>query len=129
MDSYKAVLSPTARWTRLLVSHGPDELLQAIWSPPAQVRHERTASMILEGLSSWRGTQLGVVLSVDARLAGFCLGLTSELGAGDPSVFHRVEAAECGRRGRGGARIQGVSDFADLLQLGSDRDPRSTIPC
>jgi hypothetical protein len=37
MDSYNAVLSPTAKWTRLLVSHGSDELLRAILPPPTQV--------------------------------------------------------------------------------------------
>jgi hypothetical protein len=129
MDPYKAVLSPTARWTRLLVSHGPDELLRAIWPPPAQVRRARTASTLLEGLSLSRGTQLDVVLSVDAPWAGFCPGPTSELGAGDRSMFRRVEAAGRGRRRRRGPRIPGVGDLADLRQLRSDRDPRSTIPC
>ena len=82
MDSYKTVLSPTARWTELLMSHGPDGLLRAIVPPPAQVRHERAASTLLEGLSSWLDSQLAVVLSVDARSAGFCLGLINDLGVG-----------------------------------------------
>jgi hypothetical protein len=117
MDSYKAVLSPTAKWTRLLVSHGPDELLRAILPPPSQVRHERAATTLLEGLSLWLDTRLAVVLSVDAREAGFCLGLTDELGVGAQSVFYRVEVTERGRRRRRGTRIQGVGDFADLRQL------------
>jgi hypothetical protein len=117
MDSYKAVLSPTAKWTRLLVSHGPDELLRAILPPPSQVRHERAATTLLEGLSLWLDTRLAVVLSVDAGEAGFCLGLTNELGIGDQSVFYRVEVTERGRRRRRGTRIQGVGDFADLRQL------------
>lgn len=117
MDSYKAVLSPTAKWTRLLVSHGPDELLRAILPPPSQVRHERAAITLLEGLSLWLDTRLAVVLSVDAREAGFCLGLTDELGVGAQSVFYRVEVTERGRRRRRGTRIQGVGDFADLRQL------------
>jgi hypothetical protein len=117
MDSYKAVLSPTAKWTRLLVSHGPDELLRAILPPPSQVRHERAAITLLEGLSLWLDTRLAVVLSVDAREAGFCLGLTDELGVGAQSVFYRVEVTERGRRRRRGTRIHGVGDFADLRQL------------
>lgn len=117
MDSYKAVLSPTAKWTRLLVSHGPDELLRAILPPPSQVRHERAATALLEGLSLWLDTRLAVVLSVDAREAGFCLGLTDQLGVGAQSVFYRVEVTERGRRRRRGTRIQGVGDFADLRQL------------
>ena len=128
MDSYKAVLYPIARWTRLRMSHGPDELLRVIVPPPAQVRHETTAP-ILEGLSLWLDAQLAVVLSVDARSAGCCLGLTRELGAGDRSVFHRVEAAGRDRRRRRGACIPGVGDLAGLRQLRSGRAPRSTIRC
>ena len=80
MDSYKVVLSPTTKWTRVLVSQGPDELLRAILPPPSQVRHERAAATLLEGLSLWLDTRLAVALSVDAKEAGFCLGLTDELG-------------------------------------------------
>ena len=116
MDSYKVVLSPTTKWTRVLVSQGPDELLRAILPPPSQVRHERAAATLLEGLSLWLDTRLAVALSVDAKAAGFCLGLTDELGLGAQSVFYRVDVAERGRRRRG-ARIRGVGDFADLRQL------------
>ena len=117
MDSYKVVLSPTTKWTRILVSHGPDELLRAILPPPSQVRHERAARTLLEGLSLWFDTTLPVVLSVDAREAGFCLGLTDEMGVGVQSVFYRVEVVERARRRRRGTRIRGVGDFADLRQL------------
>ena len=117
MDSYKVVLLPTPKWTRLLVSHGPDELLRAILPPPSQVRHERAAATLLEGLSLWFDTTLPVVLSVGAREASFCLGLTDEMGIGVHSVFYRVEVAERGRRRRRGTRIRGVGDFSDLRQL------------
>src|ERR1043165_2657111 len=102
MDSYKAVLSPIARWPRPVVNHGPDEWPRAMLPPPAQVRHERTASTLLEGSSLWFDARLAVVSSVDAQSAGFCLGLTNELGDGDRSMFYRVEAAERGRRRRCG---------------------------
>jgi hypothetical protein len=93
-------------------------LLRAILPPPSQVRHERAAATLLEGLSLWLDSRLAVVLSVDAREAGFCLGLTNELGIGDQSVFYRVEVVEHGhRRRRRGTRIRGVGDFADLRQL------------
>lgn len=148
MDSYQAVLSPTATWPRPGVSHGPDELRRAIVPPPAQVRHGRTASTLLEGLSLWFDARLAVVSSVDARSAGFCLGPTSELGDGDQSMSHRVEAAGRGRRRRRVPPIPRVGDFADLRRLRlvserpadepgspstvrprSGRDPRSAIPC
>ena len=117
MDSYKVVVSPTTKWTRILVSYGPDELLRAILPPPSHVRHERAAATLIQGLSLWFDTTLPVVLSVDAREASFCLGLTDEMGVGVHSVFYRVEVAERGRRRRRGTRIRGVGDFADLRQL------------
>jgi hypothetical protein len=116
MDSYKVVLSPSSKWTRVLVSHGPDELLRAILPPPSQVRHERAVATLLEGLSLWLDSTLPVVLSVDVEQGGCCLGLTDELGVGVRSVFYRVEVAERGRRRRG-TRIGGVGAFADLRQL------------
>jgi hypothetical protein len=117
MESYKVVLSPSAKWTRVLVSHGPDELLRAILPPPSQVRHERTAATFLESLALWLDTTLPVVLSVDARDASFCLGLTDEMGVGARSIYYRVEVSERGGRRRRGTRIHGVGDFGDLRQL------------
>jgi len=109
MDSYKVVLSPTTKWTRVLVSQGPDELLRAILPPPSQVRHERAAATLLEGLSLWLDTRLAVALSVDAKEAGFCLGLTDELGMGGQSVFlPRRRGRACPAAGGRGTRIRGV---------------------
>ena len=118
MDSYRLLLSPSSKWTKVLLTHGPDELLKALLPAPSQVRHERAAITLIEGLSLWLDTALPVVLSVDAKDACFCLGLTDELGVGTRSVYCRVEvtAREDGRR-RPGIRIPGVGDFRDLRQL------------
>lgn len=117
MESYQVVLSPSTRWTRVLVSQGPDELLRAILPPPSRLRHERAVTTFLEGLSLWLDVTLPVVLSVDVQQAGFCLGLTDELGIGARSVYYRVDVSERGRRRRRGARIRGLGDFGDLRQL------------
>lgn len=117
METYKVVLSPSSKWTRVLVSHGPDELLRAILPPPSQVRHERAAATFLESLALWLDRTLPVVLSVDDGEAGFCLGLTDEMGLGARSVFYRVEVVARGRHRRRGTRIRGVGEFADLRQL------------
>lgn len=116
MELYKLVVSPSAKWTRLLLNQGSDELLRAVLPPPSQVHHERAVTTFVESLSLWLDTRLHVVLSVDARDASFCLGLTDEMGVGTQSVFYRVEVSERGARRRG-RRIHGVGDFADLRQL------------
>jgi hypothetical protein len=117
MESYKVVLSPSAKWTRVLLTHGPDELLRAILPPPSQVLRDRPVPTFLEGLAEWLDVRLPVVLSVDVLQAGSCLGLTDDLGLGKRCLYYEVEVQERGLRRRRGTRIRGVGDFGDLRQL------------
>ncbi len=65
----------------------------------------------------WLNHKLHVVLSVDAKEASYCLGLTDDLGLGAKHVFFDVDVRlNMSRRGRG-ARIRGLGDFSDLRQL------------
>ena len=57
------------------------------------------------------------MLSVDAREAASCLGLTDCLGVGTRCLYYHVEVQERGLRRRRGTRIRGVGDFGDLRQL------------
>jgi hypothetical protein len=114
---YQVVISPSATRTRVLVTDGSDELLRAILPSPSQLRHERATITFLEGLALWLDAKLHVVLSVDAKEAGFCLGLTDEMGVGVRSLFFDVEVRDRRARRRPGRRIRGVGDFVDLRQL------------
>jgi hypothetical protein len=49
--NYTVVMIPSAMQTRVLVSHGPDELMRARLPPPSQVRHRRAVISWLEGMS------------------------------------------------------------------------------
>ena len=80
-------------------------------------RHEQAAQALLQGLSLWLDAKVHVVLSVDEREAGFCLGLTDEMGLGMHSVYFDVEVHDPRARRRRGQRIRGIGDFADLRQL------------
>jgi hypothetical protein len=80
------------------------------------MRHERAAATLLEGLALWLGCRLSVVLSVTTEEARSCLGLTDEMGLGEPSLFFLVEVQERGPRRRG-ARLRGVGDFSDVRQM------------
>lgn len=117
MESYKVVLSPSTKWTRVLLSHGPDELLRGFLPPPSQVLRDRPVPTFLEGLAMWLDVTIPVVLSVDAREAGSCLGLTDDLGIGMSCLYYRVEVIERGVRRRRGTRIRGLGHFGDLRQL------------
>ena len=114
---YQVVIAPSATRTRVLVTDGPDELLRAVLPSPSQLRHERATITFLEGLALWLDAKLHVVLSVDAKEAGFCLGLTDEMGVGVRSLFFDVEVRDRRARRRPGRRIRGVGDFVDLRQL------------
>ena len=114
---YQVVIVPSATRTRVLVTEGSDELLRAVLPSPSRVRHERATTTFLEGLALWLDAKLHVVLSVDAKEAGFCLGLTDEMGVGVRSVFFDVEVRDRRFRRSPGRRIRGIGDFADLRQL------------
>jgi hypothetical protein len=122
MDSYKVVLRPTTQWTRVLVSHGPDDVLRAILPAAVRMGHPRATATFLEGLALWCDATLPVVLSVDAVEDASYLGLTDSLGLGARSIFYEVDVQEHARRRRRGSRIRGVGDFADLRQLRLIRD-------
>lgn len=113
---YTAVIIPTTTQTNVLVSHGPHVLVRALLPAPSRARHERAATTFLEGVSLWLDARLRVVLCVDAQAAGFCLGLTDEMGRAIPSVFYEVEVRGPGVRDRHEQRIRGIGDFAELRQ-------------
>ena len=115
--TYQVVIVPSVTRTRLLVSDGPDELLRAILPPASQLQYERATITFLESLALWLNAKLHVVLSVDAKEAGCCLGLTDELGVGLRSLFFDVEVRDRRVRRRPGRRIRGIGDFTDLRQL------------
>jgi hypothetical protein len=114
---YTVAMMPSATRTRVLVSQGPDELLRAVLPPPAAMHHEQAAIRLLEGLALWLDAKLHVVLCVDAKEAGFCLGLTDEMGIGARSIYFDVEVRSRRVRRRRGQRVGGIGDFADLRQL------------
>ena len=117
MDRYTLTLMPSSTRTRLLLTHGPDELLRAILPPGSPMYHEDAPRRLLEGLALWVDRPLRVVLSVDEKDASFCLGLTDELGVGMRSLFFTVEVVDRQAQRRRGRRIRGMGDFADLRQL------------
>lgn len=115
--TYTVIMIPSAARTRVLVMSGPDELLRAVLPPPSQLQYERATITFLESLALWLNAKLHVVLSVDAKDAGCCLGLTDELGVGVRSLFFNVEVRDRGVRRRRGQRIRGIGDFSDARQL------------
>src|ERR1044071_7168844 len=70
---YMVVMVPSATRTRVLVSHGTDELLRAILPPPSAIRYQEAALAFLQGLSAWLSEEshaafFSVVGAAGARL-------------------------------------------------------------
>jgi hypothetical protein len=97
---------PSAARTRVLLMEGPDELLRAVLPPPSQLHYERAAITFLESLALWLNTNVHVVLSVDEKEVGCCLGLTDELGVGVRSLYFDVEVRDRRARRRRGQRAR-----------------------
>ena len=117
MHRYIVTISTKGPQTRVLLTEGRDELMRANLPPPSCVYYERAVATFLEGLSMWLDHKLHVVLSVDAREASYCLGLTDDLGIGERHVFFDVEVKMHQARPRRGRRIRGLGDFSDMRQL------------
>ncbi len=116
MDPYTVAVVRTRTRTRLLLIYGPDELLRAALPPGARPPHEQSLVPFLTGLALWLDERLRVVLCADAKDAGFCLGLTDELGGGTRSLYFDVEVTP--RRALAqGVRLGGVGNFRSLHQL------------
>lgn len=115
--TYTIVVFPSTTRTRVLLTEGPDELLRAVLPSPSHLQDERAVVTFLQSLALWFNAKLHVVLSVDAKEAGCCLGLTDEMGIGVRSLFFDVEVRDRRPRRRRGQRIRGVGDFTDLRQL------------
>ena len=100
MWEFTVSLTPSSTATQVRLLRGRDVLLAAELPPPAAVRHDRAARVLLEALSLWLDARLRVVLSVDAKADSFCLDLTDELGHGVHSVFYEVVVVTTGARSR-----------------------------
>jgi len=112
MEKLTAVIRPDLVRTRLLVTHGPEEVLKALLAPGRQV-HRRAAPTLLEGLSLWFQQPLGVMLAVDDVREGAALGLCDDFGFGARTLHYAVEVRRRAAR-QGSARLDGVGDFREL---------------
>ncbi len=118
MIPYTLTMVVSQTETRLLLTHGTDELLRAVLPPPGYVRHESAAPLLLQGIACWLDQPVRVVLSAGAAQISSCLGLTDELGFGQNSVYYTVQAVDRAAPRRRGRRIRGrIGDFRQLHLL------------
>lgn len=117
MDSPSLLLWPSARQTRLWLTHGPEEKLGAVLPPLTQLRHGRAVTTVLEGLALWMDWPLRVVLCANATAVSYWLGLTDASGVGMRGNSYDVQLV-APRDKRLAAEVHdGLGDFEDLHAL------------
>ena len=120
MGEIVVTILPTRAETRLLMMHGPDEVMRARLSPITQAHPRWAIPPLLEALARWYGQRLRVVLSADAEDCLYELGLGDGLGLGASSLHYEVEVLAPRQRAPG-RRLRGVGDFREArrqLRLG-----------
>jgi len=106
----RLLIKPTRETTRLLVTHGEDEVLRAALPSPTGL-HPRAAPTLLEAISLWYQRPVSaVVYATDLDLSSG-LGLCDGFGFGSRTVHYEVEVVDPARRRRG------MGTFRDLRQL------------
>jgi hypothetical protein len=107
----RLLIKPTTEATRLLLTHGEDEILRAAL-PPATQLHSRAAPTLLEALALWYQRPVcAVVCASDLELSSG-LSLCDGFGFGARTVHYEVEVVDLTR-----LRRRGMGSFRDLRQL------------
>ncbi|MCP4201067.1 MAG: hypothetical protein GY769_03950 [bacterium] len=116
MDENRLImtLKPAALETRILMTHGRDEVFKAVLPPPSQM-HCRAAPTLVESMALWYQQQVSVVLCADVWEEQHALALCDGLGFGVQNVHYEVDVVRPGpRRGK---RLRGLGGFGELRQL------------
>jgi hypothetical protein len=116
MDSPSLLLWPSARQTRLWLTHGPQEKLRAVLPPLTHLRHGRAVTTVLEGLALWMDSPLRVVLCANATAVSYWLGLTDARGVGTRGLSYDVQLV-APRDKHLAAEVHGLGDFEDMHAL------------
>lgn len=105
MDKLVMTIVPTTVETRLILHHGPDEVMKARLCAISQAHHRWAAPMLLEAIAIWHGQRIRAVVSAAGEDFLYGLGLFDGLGLAHSTLHYEVEHKEPGER-RQGKRIR-----------------------
>ena len=112
MNRPRLICKPSAKATRLLLTHDDRELLRAVLPSPLLLQG-RAAPMLCEALALWLRHPLSVALYADTQGTSSALALCDGLGYGDHCPHYEVEVLEPGPR----RRLRPLGSFGELRQL------------
>lgn len=114
MDSPSLLLWPSARQTRLWLTHGPPEKPRAVPPPLRHLRQGRAVTTLLEGLALWMDLLLRGVRCASAPAASSWRGWTGARGVGMRGNRYDAQLVD----ERTAAQVHGLGDCEELHALG-----------
>jgi hypothetical protein len=111
MDELVMTISATAAETRVLLTHGPDEVLKARLRAVATPAHRFAGPMLCEAMALWHDRRVRAVVSAESEETLFALGLCDGLGIARATLHYVVEPLFMDQPRRRGQRLSGLGNF------------------
>jgi hypothetical protein len=111
MDELVMTISATAAETRVLLTHGPDEVLKARLRAVATPAHRFAGPMLCEAMALWHDRRVRAVVSAESEETLFALGLCDGLGIARATLHYVVEPLFMDEPRRRGQRLSGLGNF------------------
>lgn len=111
MDELVMTVCATTRETRILLTHGPDEVMKARLRSVSKPAHRFAGPMLCEAMALWHDQRVRAVVSAESEDILFALGLCDGLGLADATMHYVVQPLFRGEPVRRGQRLSGLGTF------------------
>lgn len=112
MDELVMTVCATARETRVLLMHGPDEVMKARLRAVAMPAHRFAGPMLCESMALWHDQRVRAVVSAESEDVLFGLGLCDGLGVARATLHYVVQPLfSDDPPTRRGQRLSGLGNF------------------
>jgi hypothetical protein len=111
MDELVMTISASEKETRVLLKHGPDEVLKARLGAVATPAHRFAGPMLCEAMALWHDQRVRAVVSAESEQILFALGLCDGLGVARSTLHYVVQPMYVDDPPRRGQRLSGLGNF------------------
>jgi hypothetical protein len=111
MDKLVMTIAATACETRILLTHGPDEVMKARLRAVSRPAHRFAGPMLCEAMALWHDQRVHAVVSAESEEILFALGLCEDLGVAHCTLHYVVHPLLQDEQRRRGRRLSGLGEF------------------
>jgi hypothetical protein len=111
MDELVMTIAATSRETRVVLTHGPDEVLKARLRAVTTPAHRFAAPMLCEAMALWHDQRVRAVVSAESEESLFALGLCDGLGVARATLHYVVQPLFMDDPPCRGQRLSGLGNF------------------